>query len=65
VPVGFGLMAPAGVYVVRGSITFGLPARGEALELHAGDRLDLPAGVIHDALVGPEGVVCLEGHLAG
>jgi quercetin dioxygenase-like cupin family protein len=50
------------LYVVRGSITFGLPARGEALELHAGDRLDLPAGVVHDALVGPEGVVCLEGH---
>ncbi len=52
------------LYVVRGSITFGLPGRGEALELRAGDRLDLPAGVVHDAVVGPEGVVCLEAHRA-
>ena len=27
-----------------------------------GYRLDLPAGVEHDAVVGPEGVVCLEAH---
>lgn len=53
------------LYVVRGSITFGLRERGEALELRAGDRLDLPAGVVHDAIVGPEGVVCLEAHRAG
>jgi uncharacterized protein YjlB len=53
------------LYVVRGSITFGLPGRGEALELRVGDRLDLPAGVAHDAVVGPDGVACLEGHLAG
>jgi quercetin dioxygenase-like cupin family protein len=50
------------IYVVRGAITFGLPARGEQFRLHAGDRLDLPAGTIHDAVVGPEGVVCLEAH---
>jgi hypothetical protein len=28
-----------------------------------GDRLDLPAGTRHDALVGPTGVTCLEAHL--
>lgn len=50
------------IYVVRGSITFGLPATGERLELRAGDRLDLTAGVAHDAVVGPDGVVCLEAH---
>jgi quercetin dioxygenase-like cupin family protein len=50
------------IYVVSGSIMFGLPERGEELTLHAGDRLDLPAGVAHDAVVGPEGVVCLEAH---
>jgi quercetin dioxygenase-like cupin family protein len=50
------------IYVVSGSITFGLPESGESLALAAGDRLDLPAGVSHDAIVGPEGVVCLEGH---
>ena len=50
------------IYVVQGSITFGLPELGKQLSLKAGDRLDLPAGVIHDALVGPQGVVCLEAH---
>jgi quercetin dioxygenase-like cupin family protein len=48
------------IYVVEGSITFGVP--GRQLELHPGDRLDLPAGTRHDARVGPDGVVCLEGH---
>jgi quercetin dioxygenase-like cupin family protein len=50
------------IYVVRGSITFGLPNSAGAVQLQAGDRLDLPAGTRHDALVGPDGVVCLEGH---
>lgn len=50
------------IYVVRGSITFGLPATGERLDLRTGDRLDLPAGIAHDALVGAGGVVCLEAH---
>ena len=50
------------IYVVRGSITFGLPDGGDSVYLQAGDRLDLPAGVVHDAVVGPQGVVCLEAH---
>lgn len=50
------------IYVVQGSITFGLPELGQQLTLKAGDRLDLPAGVVHDAHVGAQGVVCLEGH---
>lgn len=50
------------IYVVFGSITFGLPELGQSLMLKAGDRLDLPAGVVHNATVGAEGVVCLEGH---
>ena len=48
---------------VRGSITFGLPARGDHVLLGTGDRLDLPAGVDHDAVVGAAGVTCLEAHL--
>ena len=47
---------------MRGSITFGLPAGGERLTLRAGDRLDLPAGVVHDAVVGDAGVLCFEAH---
>lgn len=50
------------IYVLRGSITFGLPELGQQLTLNAGDRLDLPAGTVHDAVVGAQGVVCLEGH---
>ena len=52
------------LYVVRGSITWLLPERGEEITTRAGDRLDLPAGIIHAARVGPEGVTCLEGHQA-
>jgi len=50
------------IYVVRGSITFGLPELGQQLILKAGDRLDLPANTVHDAVVGAQGVVCLEAH---
>lgn len=51
------------IYVVRGSIKFELPTRNQTLHLKAGDRLDLPAGVRHSAVVGPEGVTCLEAHV--
>jgi quercetin dioxygenase-like cupin family protein len=50
------------IYVVEGSITFGLPQEGQCVTLNAGDRLELPAGTLHDAVVGPQGVVCLEAH---
>ena len=50
------------IYVVRGSITFGLPEIGRRLTVNAGDRLDLPKGTLHNAVVGQQGVVCLEGH---
>jgi hypothetical protein len=46
----------------RGSIVFGLVDESRQIELRPGDRLDLPAGMNHDALVGDEGVTCLEGH---
>jgi quercetin dioxygenase-like cupin family protein len=48
------------IYVVQGSITFGLPELDRKLSLNPGDRLDLPAGTVHDATVGAGGVVCLE-----
>ncbi len=50
------------IYVMYGSITFGLPTDGQKTTLEAGDRIDLPAKTVHDAVVGPAGVVCLEGH---
>jgi uncharacterized protein YjlB len=51
------------IAVERGAITFGLPETGATVALVAGDRLELPAGTSHDALVGPAGVSCLEAHL--
>jgi quercetin dioxygenase-like cupin family protein len=49
--------------VSTGSVRFGLPGSGDAVDLEVGDRLDLPAGTTHDAVVGPSGVTCLEAHL--
>jgi hypothetical protein len=49
--------------VSAGSITFGLPATHDRVELVLGDRLELPAGTVHDAVVGLDGVTCLEAHL--
>ncbi len=48
--------------VASGSIVFGVPEVG-AVALGRGDRLDLPAGTDHDAVVGAAGVTCLEAHL--
>lgn len=49
------------IYVVRGSITFIL-SNEETLPLHPGDRLELPANTVHSAVVGSQGVACLEAH---
>ena len=51
------------IVVERGSIRFGLPSTGEGVDLEKGDRLELPAGTVHDATVGSLGVTCLEAHL--
>jgi quercetin dioxygenase-like cupin family protein len=46
-----------------GSVTFHLPGLGRDVTLSEGERLELPAGTIHGATVGPAGVRCLEAHL--
>lgn len=51
------------LYCTRGSIDFML-GDGQTLVLHAGDRMVLPAGTPHSAVVGPEGCACVEGKLA-
>lgn len=50
---------------LSGSIRFVLPGTGEAVDLAAGDELDLPPGMAHSATVGPDGVQCAEAHLLG
>ncbi|MBA2287059.1 MAG: cupin domain-containing protein [Ktedonobacteraceae bacterium] len=52
------------LYCVRGSIRFVLPddagVPGKDIDLAPGDCMILPAGIQHSALVGPEGVTCME-----
>lgn len=52
---------------LAGSILFGLDEAGSAVRrearLRTGERLDLPAGTLHDAHVGQDGVRCFELHL--
>lgn len=50
------------LYVSQGSITFYLPQTGQSVTLQPGDRLDLPAGTLHSATVGAQGVECYEAH---
>jgi quercetin dioxygenase-like cupin family protein len=47
----------------EGAITFHLTELGRHVLLRATDRLHLPAGTLHGADVGADGVTCLEGHL--
>jgi quercetin dioxygenase-like cupin family protein len=50
------------LYCVDGSITFVLDGEDKHLELRSGDRMVLPAGTVHSAIVGPSGCTCIEGH---
>jgi quercetin dioxygenase-like cupin family protein len=50
------------LYCAEGSIEFRL-ADGKTLALDAGDRMVLPAGTRHSAVVGPKGCTCVEGKM--
>ena len=49
------------LYCVEGSIRFQLENEGRTLELKAGDRMVLPPGTVHSAVVGSQGCTCIEG----
>ena len=51
------------IYVINGSIKFDFPTRHKTINLSTGDRLELPAGIRHSAVVGGDGVTCLEVHI--
>lgn len=46
------------VYCLAGDIVFNLA--GNRVRMTPGDRLEIEAGTVHSADVGPRGVVCLE-----
>ncbi len=48
------------LFCLRGSITFQLVASAESIKLRPGDRLDIAPNTAHAAVVGPEGVTCIE-----
>ena len=50
------------LYCVDGSITFVLEDEGRRLALKPGDRMVLPPGTVHSAIVGDSGCTCIEGH---
>ncbi len=49
------------LYCVDGSIDFVVVDDGRTIHLEPGDRMELPAGTRHSAVVGPAGVTCIEG----
>ena len=53
------------LYCVRGGIRFTLPDEGAdaGVDLRPGDRMALPAGTRHGAIVGPSGCQCMEGQV--
>jgi mannose-6-phosphate isomerase-like protein (cupin superfamily) len=48
------------LFCVEGSIRFLVGEAEEPFDVAPGDRLDLPPGRPHSAMVGPSGVTCLE-----
>jgi quercetin dioxygenase-like cupin family protein len=50
------------LYCTDGSIEFRL-GDGTTIDLVAGERMVLPAGTRHSAMVGPDGCTCVEGKL--
>ena len=49
--------------VASGSITLRINGGARVVTLKRGDRLDLPPQTPHSAVVGADGVVCLEAHI--
>ena len=48
------------VYVIEGTLEVTLPDSNQMVRLRAGDRIEIPAGVRHGAIVGSGGAKCCE-----
>lgn len=53
------------IYCARGFIDFLFPNEKKTIRLQAGDKMVVPQGVEHGAIVGENGVTCVEGHRHG
>jgi quercetin dioxygenase-like cupin family protein len=51
------------LYCTSGSIDFRM-RDGKTIHLESGDRMVLPQGTAHSAIVGPRGCMCIEGKLS-
>ena len=50
--------------VVEGTVEISLPDSNQRMNLRAGDRVDIPAGVRHGTIVGANGAKCVEAAVA-
>jgi quercetin dioxygenase-like cupin family protein len=48
------------VYVIEGSVEITLPDSNQMVRLRPGDRIEIPAGIRHGAIVGSSGATCVE-----
>lgn len=48
------------MYVVEGNIEVTLPDSNQRVRLRSGDRVEIPAGVRHGAIIGSSGAKCVE-----
>ncbi len=51
------------MYVVEGTIELSFPDTNARVRLRAGDRIEIPTGVRHGAIVGSSGAKCVEAAL--
>jgi mannose-6-phosphate isomerase-like protein (cupin superfamily) len=49
------------LYCLRGSLEIILSTNKQRIVLRSGDRIDVPRGVRHAAIIGPAGAQCIEG----
>jgi mannose-6-phosphate isomerase-like protein (cupin superfamily) len=48
------------MYCVEGSVEISLPDYNQRVVLRPGDRMDVPRGVRHSTVIGPNGAQCFE-----
>ncbi len=51
------------MFLIEGQLEISFPDSNQRVKMRAGDRLDIPAGVRHAAIVGAGGAKCVEAAL--